>query len=58
MSGATPVPLPTFEPTSAPPRPAPSSSERDRLIGRVKLLSWASLAWMTVEGTVAIVASP
>ena len=30
--------------------------ERDRLIRRVKLLSWASLGWMTIEGAVAIVA--
>jgi divalent metal cation (Fe/Co/Zn/Cd) transporter len=28
--------------------------KRDRVIGRVKLLSWLSLAWMTVEGAVAI----
>ncbi len=28
--------------------------ERDRLIGRAKALSWVSLAWMTVEGGVAI----
>ena len=27
-----------------------------RLAGRVKLLSWLSLGWMTVEGAVAIVA--
>jgi hypothetical protein len=26
----------------------------DRLAGRVRLLSWLSLAWMTVEGAVAI----
>jgi divalent metal cation (Fe/Co/Zn/Cd) transporter len=29
---------------------------RQRLAGRVRLLSWLSLAWMTVEGTVAILA--
>jgi divalent metal cation (Fe/Co/Zn/Cd) transporter len=29
---------------------------RRRLAGRVKLLSWLSLAWMTVEGAVAILA--
>jgi divalent metal cation (Fe/Co/Zn/Cd) transporter len=34
----------------------PRAAERERLIRRVKLLSWASLAWMTVEGAVAIVA--
>jgi len=27
-----------------------------RLAGRVKILSWASLAYMTLEGTVAILA--
>jgi divalent metal cation (Fe/Co/Zn/Cd) transporter len=41
-------------------RPAsPPALTRDRyaeLAGRVKLLSWLSLAWMTVEGAVAIVA--
>jgi divalent metal cation (Fe/Co/Zn/Cd) transporter len=31
--------------------------ERDRLIGRAKALSWLSLAWMTVEGAVAITAA-
>ncbi|MEO6857312.1 MAG: cation transporter [Solirubrobacteraceae bacterium] len=31
--------------------------ERDRLIRRAKALSWLSLAWMTVEGTVAIIAA-
>lgn len=30
--------------------------ERERLAGRVRLLSWLSLAWMTVEGAVAILA--
>jgi divalent metal cation (Fe/Co/Zn/Cd) transporter len=33
------------------------SGERDRLIRRAKALSWLSLAWMTVEGTVAIAAA-
>jgi divalent metal cation (Fe/Co/Zn/Cd) transporter len=32
-------------------------AERDRLIGRAKALSWLSLAWMTVEGAVAITAA-
>ena len=54
MSTSTPPALPTFGP--APAAPALPSGERDRLIRRVKLLSWASLAWMTVEGAVAIVA--
>jgi divalent metal cation (Fe/Co/Zn/Cd) transporter len=31
--------------------------ERDRLIRRAKTLSWLSLAWMTLEGAVAIVAA-
>lgn len=31
--------------------------DRDRLIRRVKTLSWLSLAWMTVEGAVAIIAA-
>ncbi len=32
-------------------------AERDRLIRRAQALSWLSLAWMTVEGTVAITAA-
>jgi divalent metal cation (Fe/Co/Zn/Cd) transporter len=35
---------------------SPSSPDRERLAARVKLLSWLSLAWMTVEGAVAILA--
>ena len=46
--------LPTV-PASAPPPPQPR--DRDRLIGRAKALSWLSLAWMTVEGVVAITAA-
>lgn len=30
--------------------------ERQRLFRRVRLLAWASLGWMTVEGVVAVVA--
>jgi len=56
VSTSTSSPLPTLEPTSAPVPAAPATGERGRLIRRVKLLSWASLAWMTVEGAVAIVA--
>jgi divalent metal cation (Fe/Co/Zn/Cd) transporter len=41
-----------FEPGSA-----VSDVERDRLVRRAKALSWLSLAWMTVEGTVAITAA-
>jgi hypothetical protein len=33
------------------------AGERDRLIGRAKALSWLSLAWMTVEVTVAVPAA-
>jgi divalent metal cation (Fe/Co/Zn/Cd) transporter len=54
VSTSTSTPLPTFEPARA---TAPTSADnRERLIRRVKLLSWASLAWMTVEGAVAVVA--
>jgi divalent metal cation (Fe/Co/Zn/Cd) transporter len=51
---STLIELPTV-PASAPSRG--DSAERDRLIRRAKALSWLSLAWMTVEGTVAIVAA-
>jgi divalent metal cation (Fe/Co/Zn/Cd) transporter len=47
-------------PVLAPARPDTSSlhpRERDRLIARAKLLSWLSLAWMTVEGAVAVTAA-
>jgi divalent metal cation (Fe/Co/Zn/Cd) transporter len=40
---------------AAPPPGRPG--EHDRLIGRAKTLSWLSLAWMTVEGAVAITAA-
>ena len=58
MSTTTPTPLPTFQPPATPASaPAtPTAAERERLIRRVKLLSWASLGWMTVEGAVAIIA--
>jgi divalent metal cation (Fe/Co/Zn/Cd) transporter len=47
-----------FELQLAPPRTAPAlTPERyAQLAGRVKLLSWLSLAWMSVEGVVAIAA--
>lgn len=38
------------------PRAAPSRDEYGRLARRVKLLSWLSLGWMTIEGAVAITA--
>ena len=50
---ATPVQLPTL-PVVA---PGLDPAERDRLIWRAKALSWLSLAWMTVEGAVAITAA-
>ena len=40
----------------APVAPDAGRERRRRLAGRVKLLSWLSLAWMTVEGAVAILA--
>jgi divalent metal cation (Fe/Co/Zn/Cd) transporter len=55
--------LPTVQVASAPAaetahRPAPTITRAryERLARRVKLLSWLSLAWMTVEGAVAIAA--
>jgi divalent metal cation (Fe/Co/Zn/Cd) transporter len=39
------------------PRQRDHPGERDRLIRRAKALSWLSLAWMTVEGAVAITAA-
>jgi divalent metal cation (Fe/Co/Zn/Cd) transporter len=44
-------------PIAAPAPSAPDPAERDRLIRRAKALSWLSLAWMTVEGAVAITAA-
>jgi divalent metal cation (Fe/Co/Zn/Cd) transporter len=43
--------------TSVAQTPGVDPRERDRLIRRAKALSWVSLAWMTVEGTVAIAAA-
>jgi divalent metal cation (Fe/Co/Zn/Cd) transporter len=37
--------------------PTISEPDRDRLVRRAKALSWLSLAWMTVEGAVAITAA-
>jgi len=36
---------------------SPEALERDSLIRRAKALSWLSLAWMSVEGAVAIIAA-
>jgi divalent metal cation (Fe/Co/Zn/Cd) transporter len=52
----TPVELPTLAPAASTPGPAaPLSRQRyEQLAHRARLLSWFSLAWMTVEGAVAI----
>jgi divalent metal cation (Fe/Co/Zn/Cd) transporter len=44
-----------FELTLAPP-PRITRERYEQLAGRVKLLSWLSLAWMTIEGAVAVAA--
>lgn len=53
--------LPMLSPTAARPLDPLATGggrgERDRLIRRAKALSWLSLAWMTVEGAVAITAA-
>lgn len=46
--------LPAVPPGRA--SPALDPNERDRLVRRAKALSWLSLMWMTVEGTIAITA--
>jgi divalent metal cation (Fe/Co/Zn/Cd) transporter len=50
---SAPVELPTI---AGPAAPALTRERYADLAGRVKLLSWLSLAWMTVEGAVAITA--
>jgi divalent metal cation (Fe/Co/Zn/Cd) transporter len=55
----TPVELPTLQPPSAEAAPPVATISRERyeqLARRVRLLSWLSLGWMTIEGAVAIVA--
>jgi divalent metal cation (Fe/Co/Zn/Cd) transporter len=49
--------LPTTPARAPQPSPALPERERDRLIRRAKTLSWLSLAYMTVEGAVAITAA-
>jgi len=50
------VELPTLTAPTAPPTAAISRRRYDQLGGRVRLLSWLSLGWMTIEGAVAITA--
>ena len=55
----SPAELPTVSPAPLATRPPTASISRERyerLAGRVRLLSWLSLGWMTIEGAVAIVA--
>lgn len=52
-----PVSAPRVEPRGPGTHIALEGQERDRLIRRAKTLSWMSLAWMTVEGAVAIIAA-
>lgn len=55
----SPVELSTVSPVPAATRPPVTSISRERyehLAGRVRLLSWLSLGWMTIEGAVAITA--
>ena len=49
--------LPATPPRAPEPHPILRRDERDRLIRRAKTLSWLSLAYMTVEGAVAIIAA-
>lgn len=53
------VQLPPKLPGAPPPSTtaSPPDHQRDRLIHRAKLLSWLSLAYMTLEGAVAITAA-
>jgi divalent metal cation (Fe/Co/Zn/Cd) transporter len=54
---SSPVELPTVQLRAARRPAAPITRDRyEQLARRVKLLSWLSLAWMSVEGAVAIVA--
>jgi len=53
MSGAE---LPLVDAPAARPVAAISRDRYEQLAGRVRLLSWLSLGWMTIEGAVAITA--
>ena len=55
MSTTSERPIAPAAPT--PERTGGAPDDRDRLIRRAKALSWLSVAWMTVEGTVAITAA-
>jgi divalent metal cation (Fe/Co/Zn/Cd) transporter len=48
--------LPTIASPAPPPLPRIDRATYERLARRARLLSWLSLAWMTVEGAVAITA--
>jgi divalent metal cation (Fe/Co/Zn/Cd) transporter len=48
--------MPTLSVTRPKPTAAGRSPERERLIGRARKLSWLSLGWMLIEGTVATAA--
>lgn len=55
----SPAELPTVSPAPLATRPPTASISRDRygqLARRVRLLSWLSLGWMSIEGAVAIAA--
>lgn len=54
-----PVELPTIHsvPATAITAPDRDLREREHLISKAKVLSWASLAWMIVEGAVAVTAA-
>ncbi len=52
----SPVQLPTPQPAASAPVATISRDRYERLASRVRLLSWLSLAWMTIEGAVAITA--
>src|SRR3954471_11983311 len=53
---ASPPPLVVLPQAPAPARPRVDEAAYRRLARRARLLSWLSLAWMTVEGAVAIAA--
>ena len=52
-----PVITPDARATPHPPGDSIPDRDRDRLVRRAKALSWLSLAWMTIEGAVAITAA-